>query len=94
MKKKVLVSKEDSPFLTLEKFVLPPDDTFDIVSDYDRFYFIIAGFGVMEIEKYGYSLGPETGVFIPGGSVSQIKNTSDSDLNYVVYSYVKNSRSK
>ncbi|MDH4240160.1 MAG: cupin domain-containing protein [Phycisphaerae bacterium] len=46
-------------------------------------YYIIAGNGLMHIDKESFEVGPECAVYIPPGSMQYIENTGDSDLIFL-----------
>ena len=46
-------------------------------------YYIIAGKGLMHIDKESFEVSPGCAVYIPPNSIQHIKNTSDSDLIFL-----------
>lgn len=90
MDKQVLVSREESQHLTLEKYLVKPNEKISLETTGNCFYYVISGYAVMMIEKYGYSLEPETGLFVPQGSVHEILNTGDVDFSLAIYTSFTN----
>jgi mannose-6-phosphate isomerase-like protein (cupin superfamily) len=52
---------------------------------YDEAYYILRGCGRMEFEQgaESYDVGPDTAVFIAGGTWHKITNTGDDDLEFL-----------
>jgi mannose-6-phosphate isomerase-like protein (cupin superfamily) len=46
-------------------------------------YYIIAGYGLMHIDKESFQVGSDCAVYIPPNSTQYIENTSDSDLIFL-----------
>ncbi len=46
-------------------------------------YFIIAGNGMMHMDKESFEVSPDSAVYIPPGATQYIENTSDSDLAFL-----------
>jgi mannose-6-phosphate isomerase-like protein (cupin superfamily) len=46
-------------------------------------YYIVAGHGLMHIDKESFEVGPECAVYIPPGAGQYIENISDSDLIFL-----------
>jgi mannose-6-phosphate isomerase-like protein (cupin superfamily) len=46
-------------------------------------YYIIAGNGLMHIDKESFEVGPECAVYIPPEAMQYIENTGDSDLIFL-----------
>lgn len=46
-------------------------------------YYIIAGQGLMHIDKESFEVSPDSAVYIPPNATQYIENTSDSDLNFL-----------
>ena len=46
-------------------------------------YYIVAGHGLMHIDKESSEVGPDYAVYIPPGARQYIENTSDSDLIFL-----------
>jgi mannose-6-phosphate isomerase-like protein (cupin superfamily) len=46
-------------------------------------YYIMAGHGLMYIDKESFEVGPDCAVYIPPGSIQYIENTDDSDLIFL-----------
>ncbi|MHC4087114.1 MAG: cupin domain-containing protein [Planctomycetota bacterium] len=46
-------------------------------------YYIIAGNGLMHIDKEFFEVGPDCSVYIPPGAMQYIENTSDVDLIFL-----------
>lgn len=46
-------------------------------------YYIIAGHGLMHIDKESLQVGPDCAVYIPPRSTQYIENTGNSDLNFL-----------
>ena len=52
---------------------------------YDEAYYILRGEGRMEFEQGAevYTVGPDTAIYIPGGTWHMITNTGDVDLEFL-----------
>lgn len=52
---------------------------------YDEAYYILRGQGLMEFDggADSYEVGPDTAIFIPGGTVHKITNTGTEDLEFL-----------
>ncbi len=46
-------------------------------------YYIVAGHGLMHIDKESFEVGPECAVYIPPGARQYIENIGDSDLIFL-----------
>lgn len=46
-------------------------------------YYIMAGYGLMHIDKEFFEVGPDCAVYIPPGAMQYIENTSDVDLIFL-----------
>lgn len=46
-------------------------------------YYIMAGHGLMHIDKESFEVNPESAVYIPPHATQYIENTSDSDLIFL-----------
>ena len=46
-------------------------------------YYIIAGDGLMHIDKESFEVSPDSAVYIPPGATQYIENTSDVDLIFL-----------
>lgn len=52
---------------------------------YDEAYYILRGQGLMEFDegREQYEVGPDTAIFIPGGTWHRIENTGTEDLEFL-----------
>ena len=52
---------------------------------YDEAYYILRGHGLMQYDggAESYEVGPDTAIFIPGGTWHKITNTGDEDLEFL-----------
>ncbi|WP_373893747.1 cupin domain-containing protein [Virgibacillus sp. CBA3643] len=85
MDKTILVDKESKGRMFVEKLKLRPDHSGVMDTENDLFYFVLSGYGLMNVEAYGYNLEQETGVFVPKDSRYTFKNTGEVDLVLVCY---------
>ena len=46
-------------------------------------YYVIAGQGLMYIDKESFEVGPECAIYIPPNAVQYIENTGNSDLKFL-----------
>src|SRR5436309_15672183 len=46
----------------------------------EELLYVVAGFGACRIDEYAYALRPATAVYIPSGSIYQIRNTQEEAL--------------
>lgn len=51
----------------------------------DFCYFVISGFGTLMVDKYKYSISPQSGVFIPAGNDHFVDNTGSVDMKLIRY---------
>lgn len=85
MEKSVIVDKASAEKIYVDRFTLKPEESCDIEEQDDLFYFVLSGYGLMNVEKYGYNLEQETSVFVPGGTQHTFTNTGDVDFVLVRY---------
>lgn len=85
MEKKVIVDKKGDTKMYIERICIKPEETSPMNNEHDLFCYVISGYGLMDVENYGYNLEQETSVFLPKGSELSITNTGDVDLSIVYY---------
>jgi mannose-6-phosphate isomerase-like protein (cupin superfamily) len=52
-----------------------------------QFFFILSGTAVLELEGERWELGPHEGIEVAPGLRHQMKNESDSDLEFLLFSH-------
>ncbi len=74
--------------INVAEMILKPEETSEtlVCKDADIFYYVLAGFGTLKVDVYGYDLEPQIAVFIPKGTPHTIKNTGAIEMFIVQYS--------
>lgn len=85
MEKTVVVDKVDNNKVYIDRLSIEVEETESFTAKTDLFCYIIAGYGLMSIESYGYSFEPEVGVYIPKGTEYKLTNTGD--VNFEIVSF-------
>ena len=73
--------------LDVEEIDIRPDElgTFSGTGR-DWYYYVVSGYGRLQVDAYGYSLAPQSGVYIPESNDHSIRNTGHVDMKIVRYS--------
>lgn len=70
--------------LEVEEIDIQPDEKAGFPAEAkDRYYYVVSGYGRLQVDAYGYSLGPQSGVYIPMGNEHSIGNTGNVSLKLV-----------
>ncbi|MBA7511400.1 hypothetical protein ES705_03393 [subsurface metagenome] len=78
--------------LGLEKLILMIDDKIEKLSysSEESFYYITNGYGLLEVDSYGYALEPQLSIYMPPKTLHSFQNTGESELILLRYSANKN----
>jgi len=70
---------------TLKPGKAPGDEAGSHPPPYDEAYYILRGTGLMEFGngEESYEVGPDTAIFIPGGTLHKITNIGTEDLEFL-----------
>lgn len=85
MKKQILVNKDSYGKMFVERYTFAEGDSEFFEVEHDLFCYTLSGYGIMEIEKYGYNVEQGTGIFVPKGAEFTLTNTSDVALALVIF---------
>ncbi|HHY16153.1 MAG TPA: hypothetical protein GX521_08775 [Firmicutes bacterium] len=85
MTKTILVDKESDGKMYVERYVMAENESEDFTIKDDTFFYTITGYGVMNIEDYGYSIEQGTGILIHKDSEFTLTNTGDVELQFVIF---------
>ena len=85
MEKTIVVDKNLDTKMYIERLCIKPGESTPINNEHDLFCYVISGYGLMDVQNYGYNLEQETSVFLPKDSELNIINTGDVDLAIVYY---------
>lgn len=53
--------------------------------EYGTFYYVMSGYGILEVDAYSYALSPEDAIYLPPGTTHALVNTGGVDLVIVRY---------
>ena len=51
----------------------------------DVYYYVVSGFGRLDVDAYGYALSAQSGVFIPAENPHWLSNSGAMDMKLVRY---------
>lgn len=79
--------------MVLEKLRLSAEDKTDKFSyaNEESFYYVIDGYGLLEVDEYGYALEPQHSIYIPPNTLHSIQNSGESELLLLRYGARENS---
>lgn len=60
-------------------------DNWERKTERETIYYVLSGYGVLNVETYGYSLGPEMAVYVPRNTAHDITNSGSVALTLVKY---------
>lgn len=64
---------------------LAAGDSWESTAEQETIYYVLSGYGVLTVETYGYSLGPEMAVYVPKDVAHDITNSGSVALTLVKF---------
>lgn len=79
--------------MVLEKLKLSAGDRISKLSyaNEESFYYVTDGYGLLEVDEYGYALEPQQSIYIPPNTLHSIQNSGESELLLLRYGARENS---
>lgn len=68
-----------------DEIIIGVGQTLEKKVDAESFYYVLSGYGLLSVETYGYSLNPETALYVPGAKRHTFTNSGAVDLALVRY---------
>lgn len=85
MEKVTVVERSADGKLFLDRNRIAPGETVSLAADFEYFYFVHSGYGVLMIDAYGHYVEQGSGIYIPVGTRYSFTNTGDIDLILIQY---------